>query len=308
MIPHLKLRILAGAVTLLIVQPDHAAAQTPAPAPVSYDRAVTTTDHVSIVTMGKGPAVFLIPGLSSPRAVWDGVVPALAKTHRVHLVQVNGFAGDDPRANLAPGLLAGVVADLHAYAARNKLTRAPVVGHSLGGLLALMWAKAHPGDVGKAMIVDSLPFVGLLFGPDATVATVEPRGKAIRDQLAAAYGKPADAAAAEATAAGLTLKADSRAKVAGWVAAADPRVTAQAFYEDLTTDLRPDLPAIATPMTIVYPWAERGPTSAQAEQLYRGAYAGAPHVTYVAVADSAHFVMLDQPAAFQAALAAFLAK
>ena len=53
-------------------------------------------DHISIETIGKGSPVILIPGLSRPRAVWDGVAPELAKTHRVILVQVNGFGGDDP--------------------------------------------------------------------------------------------------------------------------------------------------------------------------------------------------------------------
>ena len=52
-------------------------------------------DHISVTETGKGSPVILIPGLSSPRSVWDGVVPELAKSHRVIMVQVNGFAGDD---------------------------------------------------------------------------------------------------------------------------------------------------------------------------------------------------------------------
>src|ERR1700744_3022366 len=60
-------------------------------------------EHISIEAGGRGPAVFLIPGLATPRAVWDGVIPALARTHRVYLVQVNGFGGDSPAGNLKPG-------------------------------------------------------------------------------------------------------------------------------------------------------------------------------------------------------------
>ena len=47
----------------------------------------------------------------------------------------------------------------------------------------------------------------------------------------------------------------SRAKVKAWVKQADPRVTGEALYEDMTTDLRPDMAAIATPITLVYPWS-----------------------------------------------------
>jgi len=297
---HLGLRLAAAALTLgTLLHPatGHAAA------PVAGE---TRMDHISVTATGKGPPVILIPGLSSPRAVWDGIVPDLARSHRVYVVQVNGFGGDAPGANLAPGILGGIVADLHALIARDKLAGVPVVGHSMGGLVAMMLARAHPGDAGALMIVDSLPFIGTLFAPTATVAAVEPQARAMRDAQAASYGKPADGAAATAIAERLALKPASRAAVAGWAKAADPRVSAQAMYEDMTTDLRPDLAVIATPMTVVYPWSAAVP-EAQATPFYRGAYAAAPHVRFEAIGDAAHFVMLDQPAAFRAALDRFLA-
>src|ERR1700712_1040490 len=168
MTPQNKARLIAAiALPLLALNVAHAHAA-PAPAAAAAT-AETRMDHISIVTMGKGSPVILIPGLSSPRAVWDGIAPELAKNHRVILVQVNGFGADDPGANLKPGILAGVVADLDAYIARNKLQGAAVIGHSMGGLVGMMLAKAHPGDVGKLMIVDSLPWFGMLFGPTATV-------------------------------------------------------------------------------------------------------------------------------------------
>jgi pimeloyl-ACP methyl ester carboxylesterase len=283
---------------------------TPAPAATAHHAAAAATaiqlPHISVEVMGKGSPVILIPGLSSPRAVWDGVAPELAKTHRVYLVQVNGFGGDDPRDNIKPGVLAGIVEDIHALIAQEKLKHAAVVGHSMGGLAGLMLAKAHPEDVARLMVVDSLPYIGTLFAPNATVAAIEPQAAAIRDQMLASYGKPANAAAAEATANRLALKPESRAKVSAWVQASDARVTGLALYEDMTTDLRPDLASIATPVTLVYPWSAAVPKE-RADALYRGEYAKAPHVTFVDVGDAAHFVMLDQPEAFRAALAAFLA-
>jgi pimeloyl-ACP methyl ester carboxylesterase len=176
----------------------------------------------------------------------------------------------------------------------------------MGGLAGLLLARAHPGDMGKLMIVDSLPYAGTIFNPAATVAMVEPQAGQIRDQMLASYGKPADAAGADRTAAALALKPESRAKVSAWSQASDPRVTGLALYDDLTTDLRPDMASIATPITLVYPWSAQLP-EATAKAFYTGEYAKAPHVTYVPVGDSAHFVMLDQPAAFAAALQVFLA-
>lgn len=299
MIRRLIFAALATASIPAILGPQPAAATVAAPA------RVTQMGHISIETIGKGPPVILIPGLASPRAVWDGVAPELAKTHTVYLVQVNGFAGDDPRDNLTPGILDGVVAELHAFVTEHKLKGAAVVGHSMGGTTGLLWAKAWPGDIGRLMVVDALPFTGDIFMPNATVAVLEPQAAAMRDQMVAGYGKP-NQAGAEATAAALALKPESRAKVVAWSMAADSRVAGVAMYEDLTTDLRPDMAAIQTPITLVYPWSAQMP-QARADAFYHAEYAKAPHVTFVPVGDAAHFVMLDQPDAFRTALAAFLA-
>lgn len=278
---------------------------TPAHAAVTTARTIQM-DHISVEVVGTGSPVILIPGLSSPRAVWDGVAPELAKGHRVYLVQVNGFAGEDPRGNLKPGILEGIVADLHTLVGQEKLQGTAVVGHSMGGLLGLLWARAHPGDLAKLMVVDALPFTAAIFMPNPTVAAIEPNAAAMRDMMVAGYGKPANEAGVIGTANALALKPDSRTRVAEWMRASDARVSGAAMYADLTTDLRADMAGIATPITLVYPWSADLPL-ARADALYRGEYAHAPHMTFVPIGDAAHFVMLDQPEAFRAALTAFLA-
>jgi pimeloyl-ACP methyl ester carboxylesterase len=287
-------------VLLLQVPPANAAPVQPA----AVAPAAMRFNHISVTAEGKGPPIILIPGLSSPRAVWDGATPFLTKTHRVYLVQINGFGGDDPGANLQPGILDGVVADLEDLIARERLGRPAMVGHSLGGLVALKFAKAHPERVSRIMVVDSLPFYGMLIGPTTTPESIRTKAAAMRDHLAASYGK-SDPAGAQAVADHLALKPDSRAKVKAWVLAADPRVAGEAMFEDLQTDLRGDMAKITTPITLIYPWSDSGPTKPAADTLYRGAYSAAPHVTFVDVGDAAHFVMLDQPEAFGKALQAF---
>lgn len=260
--------------------------------------------HISIVSEGRGSPVVLIPGLSTPRSVWDGVAPKLARNHRVLLVQINGFGGDDPGANLKAGILEGVVDELHAYLAANRLGPAKIVGHSLGGLAALQLAKAHPEDASALMIVDSLPYVGDIFVPGATIAQLEPRAKMIRDQMVASYGK-SDPSAAARIASGMALASGAQAKIAEWVDRSDSRVSGEAMYEDMTTDLRPDMTEITTPITLVFPYSKAMPRE-RAEPFYRGEFSRAPKVAFVPIADSAHFVMLDQPQAFESALAEFV--
>lgn len=286
-----------------------------AKAPMAQANAERRMDHISIVTLGsaraKGGPIVLVPGLASPRAVWDGVASDLAKTHRVYLVQVNGFGGDDPGANLKPGLLDGIVADLSAALARDHAAPVRYVGHSMGGLLGLMFAKAHPAQVERLMIVDSLPDFAVLLargGPMPTVAQIESVAGMMRTATAARYGKPMSAETIAAGVDALALTEAARVKMRAWAGAADARVAGQAIYEDMTTDLRPTLPSIATPMTVVVPWTATSFGKDKTMAFYATQYQGAPHVSFVPIAEAGHFAMLDQPAAFRAALDAFVGK
>ncbi|MBB4841154.1 pimeloyl-ACP methyl ester carboxylesterase [Sphingomonas kyeonggiensis] len=303
MIRRIAFALLATASIPMIL---HAPAAHAAVAPAS----LIQMDHISVQVIGKGSPVILIPGLSSPRAVWDGVAPELAKGHSVYLVQVNGFGGDDPRGNLKPGVLAGIVADLDALIVREKLGKPAVVGHSMGGLVGMMLAARHPDRLGRLMIVDSLPWFGVLMsvpGMEASVETVTPQAERMRDAVAAGYGKPADPAAIERNIAGMTMKPENLPRLREWAAKADPRVTAQALYEDLTTDMRAELGRITVPVTVTFAWNETYPRQPQAVQFYTAQYAGVARLNLVPTGPAQHFVMLDQPAAFQAALTAFLA-
>src|SRR5947209_5738690 len=63
-----------------------------------------------------------------------------------------------------------------------RLSRPAVIGHSLGGSIGLMLAARHPDLVGRLMVVDMPPFVGVMFGPPgATPESV----RAVADQIRA---------------------------------------------------------------------------------------------------------------------------
>lgn len=203
----------------------------------------------------------------------------------------------------------------------NHLRRPAIVGHSLGGLSALMLGARHPELPGRIMVVDALPFIGALFAPDATVAAITPQAAQMRDALVEQaalaqpeFDRPAPDCAAPGADPGQDRQAESlsnsaigRCLVAHWVRRADLRVVGQAMYDDFVTDMRPELPRITAPVTLVYPQDDRVLTVERAEALYRGAYAGTARLTLVQVPGSFHFIMLDQPERFRAALEAFLA-
>ncbi len=257
--------------------------------------------HISVTAMGTtGTAVMLIPGLASPRAVWDGVAPELAKTHRVYLVQVNGFGGDAPGENARSGMLDGIAADLDRYIRAHSIERPAIIGHSMGGLLAMMMGARYPQSTGSVLVVDALPFYSLLFAPTMTVALARPFAERAREQTLAT--PPATALVTSDPGGIWSNTPAGRITVANWGAKADPRVTAHAIYDVMTTDLRPELERVtARPFTVLYATGA-GP---QAKWIWENGYAGSP-AQLVPIADSWHFIMLDQPVAFATALNNFL--
>ena len=299
--------LFAATALLAIAAPMPAAAAAPAPA-TAQASAEVRLDHISIVKRGRGSPVVLIPGLASPRESWEQVTGALVAKHSVYLVQVNGFGGDAPGANLRPGVLDGIVADLSAYLAKEKIGPVKLAGHSMGGLAALMFARAHPAQVDGLMIVDALPYFPVLLargGPEPTPAQVEPIAKMMRDTVIARFGKPIDPASIKNDVDAMALKPASRVRMAQFAARADPRVTGQLLYEDMSTDLRPALKDLALPITVVVPWSDSGFGKERTLAFYRRQFAAAPNINFVDIADSGHFVMLDQPKAFADALDAF---
>lgn len=167
----------------------------------------------------------------------------------------------------------------------------------------MMIAARAPKEVGRLMVVDSLPFFGMLFGPTATVASVEPQAAAMQTMLAARDSAEAD----ERTLQMMSATDAGRAQVKAWTQAANAKVAAQLMYDDMTTDLRPELGAIAAPFTMLYPLDASVMPEAMVDGLYKGAFTTAKTVTLKRIDGSRHFIMLDQPEAFADAVDEFLA-
>jgi len=256
-------------------------------------------------TVGK-PDVVMIPGLASSRAVWDAEAKLLAPNYRLHIVQLDGFAGAPVGANSEGAILSGVVEELHAYIEAEKM-KPVVIGHSMGGLMTLMLADKYPADVKKMVIVDTLPFYATVFVPDATVETMKPQAEASRQQMLA---MPADqfAAMQPMMVPNMVKDADGQKLVAASSVASDRAVFANSMFEDLQTDLRGDVAAIKTPMLLLYPYdaALQGADPAKVDATYQTAYKAKPDVTLVRIDGSRHFIMYDQPAKMDAAIEAFL--
>ncbi|KQW82935.1 alpha/beta fold hydrolase [Brevundimonas sp. Root1279] len=278
-----------------------------APAPVVAAPSPFVSDRLSVEVVGSGPDVILIPGFGCSREVWRAEAERLKATHRVHLVQLAGFAGE-PWSHGDGPFVQPVVDELARYIRDGGLQDAAVVGHSMGGMSALMLAQQHPELVGKVMTVDSLPFFSALFGPTATVESAKP----FADQAAAGMLAQDDASFRSGQAmqaAGLARDPATREKMVEWTAAGDRHAMAAAIREVMTTDLRPGLATMSVPVWAPYASdADGGAPAAMADALWTREYASLPGVKLIRVDGSRHFIMNDQPTVFGGIMDQFLAE
>jgi pimeloyl-ACP methyl ester carboxylesterase len=93
------------------------------------------------VDYGEGPPVVLVHGLGGCWQWWLETIPALGASHRVLAVDLPGFGGSD--ALPSPGEMSLHVDALVALLDRLELGQVVLVGHSLGGLIALLFATRH---------------------------------------------------------------------------------------------------------------------------------------------------------------------
>lgn len=244
------------------------------------------SDRIAVTVRGIGRDVVLIHGVNGSTAVWNSTVKAVPG-YRYHLVQIAGFAGVAPGGNARGKVVAPVADEIARYIGHKRLARPAVIGHSMGGAIALMLASRHPSRVGKAMVVDILPSAAGILG--GTAASIAP----LADSLLALAG----------TAEGQKLFE----RFGGGSSTSDRGVTSRALHELAVTDLSGELPRIAAPLTVVYATPRTTPDRVRlVTRTYTRGYAGAKAAKLVPVANSGHMVMYDQPSEFIAAVKAFL--
>lgn len=263
---------------------------------------------------GHGPAMILIPGLNSSGATWDSTVAHYQNRYTCYVLTLAGFAGVPP---ITRPLLPTVEQDLAAYIEVHHLQRPVVMGHSLGGNIALDLAERHPQLVGPVVIVDSLPFyAGAWFGVK-TLAQAQPTLAQMRDGMAHMTETQYKAAAESgAYTKYMATSAAHLATLERWGASSDMQTYIQATLELVGEDLRPGLDKVTAPVLALGTWqgwvaqmAQGGIKLTRADflQTFAEQYATVPHLHFAMADHSRHFIMWDDPAWFFGQLDAFLA-
>ncbi len=244
--------------------------------------------------VGQGRPVLMIPGLNSAASTWDQTCAALQPGVQCHIVQLPGFAGAPAVAT--DNFLNGMRDRLLAYLDDRKLDKPVVMGHSLGGVLALQMAAAtadKPGRIERLVIVDSLPFLAGLRG--MTPETAKGAAVAMRQQMQSASKEQWEAGARQGSM-GMSRTPANNERVYAWSLASDRATSAQAMSELWADDLRPLLPKITAPTLVLGAWAAyepMGSTLESTQKIFETQYAGLSGVKVVMSQRGYHFLMWD---------------
>ncbi|HEY6236526.1 MAG TPA: alpha/beta hydrolase [Candidatus Elarobacter sp.] len=299
----------AFAAALLSMTPLAAHAATLAPDPPraeSFDVGMLHVDRY-----GSGDPIVLVPGLASGAWTWNGVIPHLAAKHSVYAVTLAGFAG---RPAAGEPSFAAFEKDLTALFDQRHLVKPVLVGHSLGGTLAIDYAETHPDRVRAVVAADGLPVF-----PGMQQLTAQQREAAGAQMAAGVKSQTPEQLLAFEKSYMATVGVSDPAladQIATLSSQSAPPAVAAWLQADLAADLRPNLAKITVPVLEIAPYSpsEGNPsapmhyTEAEKGNYYRALLAGVAKLDVVTIAPSRHFVMLDQPERFNAALDGFLAR
>lgn len=234
--------------------------------------------------------------LEAPAEVWNTTLAHLHGRYRSYVIQVAGFAGSPPVA-------APLIPKLHRQLARfvrERARGAVLVGHMFGAGLAYWLAMTEPDLVNGVVAIDA--------PPSRNAGHVDPEVEAVRRKLATATPEQYARMVRRRITSMITNPELAR-KIANRAVLTSQTVDAEAFYDMMSRNLRPQIPKIRAPVLVLLTTGNLPPGMLpRVERLYRGQLAPVPRHELAVIPGSKHYVMFDAPKLFFAYLDRFLRK
>ncbi len=274
------------------------------PAPAVTESFDVGTLHVD--RYGSGPRTLIfIPGLSCGPWEWYGTIAHELPNTTIYALTLPGFDGR-PASTQKP-LIAAFLTNFATLLDSRKIVKPTVIGHSLGGTLAIVLGETYPSRLHAVIAVDGLPVfptMGTFSAEQRSAAAMQmatPLVNATPDgflagnrQFMSSFGI-ADATLVD--------------PIATLLSKSDPIAAAAWLQEDVRGDWRPALREVTIPLVEIMPYYapdhEAPPlnfTLDQTQAFYTSLLTGAPKLTVLAVPGARHFAMLDAPVAFDTTL------
>lgn len=289
--------VLALGLTGSLVSLTATAAQTPEPLAATQQQQSCACFDVKV--LGQGPAVILIPGVASSGDVWQSTVETLQADYQLHIFTLAGFAGVKPipMQSWGEGYLATQQQAILRYISKQQLDKPVVIGHSLGGYLALALAAGAPEQIGGAINVDGLPALGALFAQNRAGQDAAPAGNA------AVANKPSQPQRSSfdpmSMAKSMANNEQWQQRIVADMYRSDGATSGRVMGELMRADLRPQLANIRVPVLTLGALQHGAPysTPEQVQKNYENQLANVPKQfhSFAFAPESKHFIMADAP-------------
>jgi pimeloyl-ACP methyl ester carboxylesterase len=237
---------------------------------------------------GNGEPVLLFPGFTCTGEVWKDVVVELSKTKECHIFTFAGF-GDVPA--IEKPWLSKIKEGIKTYIAGNKLEKATIIGHSLGGTLGLWLAIDKNAAFNKIIVVDALPSTGALMVPNFDSETIvydNPYNQRLLDMEAKDFESMATQMANS-----MSLNKEKHALIKEWMLKSDRETYVYGYTDLLKLDLRASISNISVPVVVLAATEPYGENAVK--KTYKEQYKSLGVYSIKYAKESAHFIMFDQP-------------
>lgn len=260
---------------------------------------VFAQQSISVKTAGKGDPILFLPGFATPGEVWNTTAANLPR-YSAHIVTYAGFGGVAP---VKMPWYEKLKTDLIIYISANNLNNLTLVGHSMGGNLALDLAASLPDRIQKIVIVDALSCMREVMMPGVPAEALIYESP-YNDQLLNMDEAALSTYLTQMTQ-NMITKPDDQAMVKAWMADADRKTFVYGYTDLLKLDSRPLFPSIKAPVLLMLAGQPYGPG---ALETMKKQYEGLENTTFAFASDSKHYLMLDQQDWFIEQLNSFLNK
>jgi pimeloyl-ACP methyl ester carboxylesterase len=196
---------------------------------------------------GKGTQnIVLIPGLSCPGDVWTQTLDRYNKDHTCYTLTFHGFAGVAADSTTS---YANWEKEIARYIKENKISKPVIIGHSIGGGMAMLLAADYPELIGKIVVVDALPCLAALSNP-SFVADKNPDCSSFIKQLQS-MSTEQYYQMQQMTIPSLMNDTLHQAQAIGWSVRSDRKAIAEIYCQFFNTDMREKLSTVKCPALVL---------------------------------------------------------
>jgi pimeloyl-ACP methyl ester carboxylesterase len=231
----------------------------------------------------------LIHGLGASAAVWDQVTPILQGAFRVWLFELPGHGRTQP---VSQPTIETVAELLRGFMVENQIEYPTVVGHAMGGLIAMRYTFDHPDQVDRLVVIDAAP---------KQLASQEQK-LAVANELVNDYDR---------FVASQYLDQSSRPELSESILDQALRTDSATFISLLMSsfdfDLTEELPRQAVPILVVGSHALFPDPDHARERLDQIGFGKARTVSFKHMSGVGHYVMLERPIHLASVILAFAA-